>query len=194
MTDNQTSFWMDKKVVIGVSGGIAAYKTAYLVSKLTQLGAKTVVSMTANATRFVSPLTFETLSHNKVVLDLFSDRVLPGSATGHIALADDSDFLILAPATANIIGKIVGGIADDALTTIVMAFRKPIFVVPAMNKNMWNNPFVVGNVKRLEDAGYRIIGPEVGNLACGGDGIGRMVEPKNIISSIETYFQRDLQK
>lgn len=171
----------NKTIIVGVTGGIAAYKSADLVSKLKQAGADVWVAMTKEAAKLVTPLTFRTLSKNPVISDLFSDE-LSDIHVPHISLSEKADLIIVAPATANIVGKFAQGIADDPLTTIVMASRAPKLIAPAMNKNMWNNPVVQENVGRLKNMGFEMIGPEAGWLACGDEGIGRMVEVQAIIN------------
>jgi len=170
----------DKTIIVGVAGGIAAYKSADLVSKLVQEGADVWVSMTAEAAKLVTPLTFRTLSKNPVITDLFSEE-LAGISVPHISVTEKADLIIIAPATANIIGKMAQGIADDALSTMVMGSKAPKLIAPAMNRNMWDNPVVQENVSKLKALGYLMIGPETGWLACGDEGIGRMSEVQAII-------------
>jgi len=179
----------NKTIIVGVTGGIAAYKSADLVSKLKQNGADVWVAMTKEATKLVTPLTFRTLSRNPVITDLFSDE-LSNIPVPHISLAEKADLIIIAPATANIIGKINQGIADDPLTTIVMASKAPKLLAPAMNRNMWENPIVQGNIKKLSAIGYQLIGPEVGHLACGDEGVGRMSEVADIIARAEEIIAK----
>ncbi|MFH1709741.1 MAG: bifunctional phosphopantothenoylcysteine decarboxylase/phosphopantothenate--cysteine ligase CoaBC, partial [bacterium] len=171
----------NKTIIVGVTGGIAAYKSADLVSKLTQLGANVRVTMTAEAAKLVTPLTFRTLSKNPVITDLFSEE-LADIPVPHISMTEKADLFIIAPATANIIGKIAQGIADEALSTMVMASKAPKLIAPAMNRNMWENPVVRENISKLRSLGYQVIGPEVGWLACGDEGAGRMAEVPEIIS------------
>jgi len=171
----------DKTIIVGVTGGIAAYKSADLVSKLVQLGADVWVAMTVEAAKLVTPLTFRTLSKNPVITDLFSEE-LAGIPVPHISVTENVDLLIIAPATANIIGKMAQGIADDALSTMVMGSKAPKLIAPAMNRNMWDNPVVQENVSKLKVLGFQMIGPETGWLACGDEGIGRMAEVQAIIS------------
>jgi len=172
-----------RRIVVGVSGGIAAYKAADLVSKLRQRGASVTVVMTQAAQEFVTPLTFESLADSRVITDLFSDR--SPYVMGHIALSDWAEVVVIAPATANVIGKIAAGIADDALTTVVISAKCPILLAPAMNDAMFTNRVVQANLKRLESLGYKIIGPAKGWLACGKIGEGRMVEVPAILEAIE---------
>jgi phosphopantothenoylcysteine decarboxylase/phosphopantothenate--cysteine ligase len=171
----------NKTIIVGVTGGIAAYKSADLVSKLVQQGADVWVAMTPEAAKLVTPLTFRTLSKNPIITDLFSEE-LAGIAVPHISVTEKADLIIIAPATANIIGKMAQGIADDALSTMVLGSKAPKLIAPAMNRNMWDNPVVQENVSKLKTLGYQMIGPETGWLACGDEGIGRMVEVQVIIS------------
>ena len=159
-----------KKIVLGVTGGIAAYKAAELVRELVRAEAEVYVVMTKRAQAFITPLTFQTLSGNKVTTELFS--LIEESEIGHISLADRADVLVIAPATANIIGKIACGIADDMLTTIVMATRAPVLLAPAMNVHMWENPICQENIQKLRSRGFHFIDPEAGELACGYEGKG----------------------
>ncbi len=170
-----------KTVVVGVCGGIAAYKAVEVVSKLKKLKADVHVIMTKNATNFVSPLTFRSISHNRVITDMFDE---PESfEIKHISLAEKADLILIAPASANIIGKISNGIADDMLTTTVMATKAPVFLVPSMNTNMYENRIVNENISRLAELGYLFIEPDVGMLACGISGKGRLPEPEHIVSA-----------
>ena len=175
-----------KKIVLGVTGGIAAYKAAELVRELVRGGAEVFVVMTRSAQAFVTPLTFQTLSGNRVATDLFSP--LEESEIGHISLADRADALVIAPATANVIGKIAGGIADDLLTTVVMATKAPVLLAPAMNVNMWENPICGENIRRLRDRGYRFLEPATGELACGYEGKGRLPEVSVIVEEIRALL------
>jgi len=165
----------NRTIIVGVTGGIAAYKTADLVSKLVQEGADVWVVMTREAAKLVTPLTFRTLSKNPVITDLFSDE-LSSIPVPHISVTDKADLIVIAPATANIIGKMAHGIADDALSTMVLASKAPKLIAPAMNKNMWDNRIVQENVLKLKTLGFNIMGPESGWLACGDEGVGRMVD------------------
>ncbi len=170
-----------RRIILGVSGGIAAYKAADLVSKLVGAGAEVRVVMTAAATRFVGALTFETLSGNPVASDTF-DRSI--SVYPHISLADWGELLVVAPATANILGKAAGGIADDALSTTLLSFSGPVLFAPAMNTRMWSNPAVQHNHELLGARGCYFTGPAEGKLACGETGIGRMSEVAEIVKAI----------
>ena len=171
----------NKTVIIGVTGGIAAYKSADLVSKLVQLGADVWVVETKEAAKLVTPLTFRTLSGNPVITDLFSEE-LSDIPVPHISITEKADLMIIAPATANIIGKVAQGIADDPLSTMMISSKSPKLIAPAMNNNMWENPVLQENISKLRALGHKIIGPEVGWLACGSTGSGRMVEVADIIS------------
>lgn len=175
-----------KNIVIGVSGGIAVYKVADVVSRLKKLGANVYVIMTKHATEFVAPLTFQSLSQNYVVTDMFEDPKTWD--VEHIALAKRADLFLIAPATANVVGKMAHGIADDMLTTTVMATTAPVFVALAMNTNMYNNPIVQNNVSILRGYGYEIIEPESGRLACGDIGAGKLASPEGIVAAVEAYF------
>jgi phosphopantothenoylcysteine decarboxylase/phosphopantothenate--cysteine ligase len=179
----------DKTIIVGVTGGIAAYKSADLVSKLVQAGADVWVAMTKEAANLVTPLTFRTLSKNPVITDLFSDE-LAGTPVPHISITDKADLMIIAPATANIIGKIAQGIADDPLSTMAMASKAPKLMAPAMNKNMWDNPVVQENISKLKRLGIQFIGPDTGWLACGDEGIGRMAEVPEILKKAEELIAR----
>ncbi|MCH5162549.1 MAG: bifunctional phosphopantothenoylcysteine decarboxylase/phosphopantothenate--cysteine ligase CoaBC [Clostridiales bacterium] len=175
-----------KTVLVGVCGGIAAYKTCSLVSKLVQSGAVVHVMMTENATKFVAPLTFETLSHNRVTVDTF-DRDFTWEVE-HVALSKKADVLIIAPATANVIAKLAVGIADDFLTTTALACKCPTIVAPAMNCEMLSAPPTVQNLKTLEDRGVKIVYGGEGYLACGDTGRGRMAEPEALYEAISELF------
>lgn len=182
------SILQHKEIVLGVSGGIAAYKAAALTSKLTQAGAKVSVVLTANACRFVQPITFEALSHRPVYTDTFTEPV-PG-VIAHIDVADRADLVILAPATANIIGKYANGIADDMLSTMLLATTAPVMVAPAMNVNMYNHPAVQANMQRLLSYGVTMVEPNEGMLACGWVGRGRLAEPEEIVEAAIRFFEQ----
>ncbi|NQT28939.1 MAG: bifunctional phosphopantothenoylcysteine decarboxylase/phosphopantothenate--cysteine ligase CoaBC [Candidatus Saganbacteria bacterium] len=171
----------DKTIILAISSSIAAYKSCEIVSQLKKLGAEVWVVMTREATNLVTPLTFRTLSGNPVICDLFSPE-LSKIPVPHISLTKKADLLLIAPCTANIIGKIASGIADDALTTMVLASSCQKLIAPAMNPLMWNNVVVGDNVKRLKKLNFEFIGPEEGKLACGDEDIGRMSEPEAIVS------------
>ncbi|MCR8995621.1 bifunctional phosphopantothenoylcysteine decarboxylase/phosphopantothenate--cysteine ligase CoaBC [Brevibacillus sp. 7WMA2] len=182
------SILQHKEIVLGVSGGIAAYKAAALTSKLTQAGAKVSVVMTANACKFVQPITFEALSHRPVYTDTFKEPV-PG-VISHIDVADRADLVILAPATANIIGKYANGIADDMLSTMLLATTAPVMVAPAMNVNMYNHPAVQANMQRLLTYGVTMVEPNEGMLACGWVGRGRLAEPEEIVEAAIRFLEQ----
>ncbi len=175
-----------KTVLIGVSGGIAAYKTCYLVSRLVQSGATVHVMMTENATKFVSPLTFETLSHNRVTVDTF-DRDFTWEVE-HVALAKKADALVIAPATANVMAKLAYGIADDFLTTTALACKCPIIVAPAMNKDMFDAAATRENIAILSSRGVKTVFGGEGYLACGDSGRGRMAEPETLFDELCKLF------
>lgn len=169
-------------VLLGVSGGIACYKSCEIVSRLKKLGAGVDVIMTAHATEFVSPLTFETLSARPVVSDMFSRE--RQWEVEHIALAKKADICVIAPATANIISKLAEGIADDMLSTTYLALKCPIIIAPAMNTNMYDNPIVKDNLAKLKSKGVIIIDAVEGRLACGDSGKGKMAEPVDIVAKV----------
>jgi phosphopantothenoylcysteine decarboxylase/phosphopantothenate--cysteine ligase len=169
----------DKTVILGITGGIAAYKSVELLRLLVQAGATVHVIMTRAATEFVAPLTLQTLSGNPVHTELFS--LLSEQEIGHISLADRADLFIIAPATANCIGKLAGGIADDLLTTTVMATKAPVLLAPAMNVNMYENAIYQENEAKLQRHGYRFAAPVSGYLACGWEGKGKMQDPAAIM-------------
>lgn len=181
-----------KTVLLAVSGSIAAYKIANLARMLKKLGCNVHVLMTQNATQFINPVTFETLTANKCLIDTF-DRNFQYSVE-HVALAKQADVVMIAPASANVIGKIANGIADDMLTTTVMACPCPIIVAPAMNHNMYHNPIVQDNIKKLASFGYKIVTPDTGMLANGDMGDGRMPEEKELLWHIikEIACEKDL--
>ncbi len=174
---------MNKSIILGVTGSIAAYKAADMTSRLTKSGHTVFVVMTAHAVGFVSPLTFQTLSRNAVTTGIFDEK--ESWHPGHIALADRADLLLVAPATANVIAKLAHGIADDALTSIALATQAPVLIAPAMNGKMWKHPATVENVSRLKARGVRFIGPEEGMLACGYEGIGRLWDVAGIVAEAE---------
>ena len=175
-----------KEIVLGVTGGIAAYKAAEFVRLLVKEGASVHVVMTRNAQEFVTPLTFQTLSGNPVVIDPFA--LIEGREIGHIALADLAELIVILPATANIIGKIANGIADDFLSTMVMASKAPILLAPSMNVNMWENKALQRNVQILIDRGCRFMEPGEGELACHWYGKGRLPELGNVLEKIRDLF------
>ena len=171
-----------KNIILGVTGGIAVYKAADLCSKLVSEGFDVRVVMTPNALRLISSQIFLTLSKNRVLTDLF-DEYQPRPE--HVDWAEWADLLVVAPATANFIGKFASGIADDALSTTALTFRGPVLLAPAMNENMWNSPVVQDNLAKLaQKLGVRTVGPDTGRLACGTSGKGRMAEPSDILEAI----------
>lgn len=182
-----------KTVVLAVSGSIAAYKIASLASALKKLHANVQVLMTKNAVNFINPITFESLTGNKCLVDMF-DRNFQYSVE-HVALAKQADVVLVAPASANVIGKIAHGIADDMLTTTVMACKCKKIIAPAMNTNMFDNPILQDNLKILEHYGYEVISPAVGYLACGDTGAGKMPEPELLLQYIlrEIAYEKDMQ-
>ncbi|MCX4303707.1 MAG: bifunctional phosphopantothenoylcysteine decarboxylase/phosphopantothenate--cysteine ligase CoaBC [Clostridia bacterium] len=181
-----------KNILIGVSGSIAAYKTAELVSMLRKQDANVFVSMTENAKKFINPITFETLTNNKCLVDTF-DRNFEFK-TEHISIAKQVDLVVIAPATANVIGKIANGLADAMLTTTIMACKCKKLIAPAMNTAMYENPIVQENIEKLKHFGYEIIEPNEGILACGDSGKGKMEEPEAILEYIfkEIAYEKDL--
>ena len=178
-----------KTVVLGVTGSIAAYKIANLASALVKLHADVNVIMTKNATNFITPITFETLTGNKCLIDTF-DRNFQFNVE-HVALAKRADIFMVAPASANVIGKIAHGIADDMLTTTIMASKCPKLISPAMNTNMFENPILQDKLKILEKYGYEIINPASGYLACGDTGAGKMPEPETLLNYILRTIARE---
>ena len=182
-----------KTVVLAVSGSIAAYKIASPASALKKLHANVQVLMTKNAVNFINPITFESLTGNKCLVDTF-DRNFQYSVE-HVALAKQADVVLVAPASANVIGKIAHGIADDMLTTTVMACKCKKIIAPAMNTNMFDNPILQDNLKILEHYGYEVISPAVGYLACGDTGAGKMPEPELLLQYIlrEIAYEKDMQ-
>ncbi|MFF2457422.1 bifunctional phosphopantothenoylcysteine decarboxylase/phosphopantothenate--cysteine ligase CoaBC [Peribacillus simplex] len=184
---------IDKKVLLCVTGGIAVFKAAALTSKLTQEGAHVKVIMSESARKFVTPLTFQALSRNDVYTDTFDEK--DSSVIAHIDLADWADIILLAPATANVIGKVANGIADDMITTTLLATEAPVWVAPAMNVHMYVHPAVQKNMKTLRSFGYQFIEPGEGYLACGYVGKGRLEEPETIVEHLNRYFgERKSQK
>lgn len=176
-----------KNILIGVTGGIAAYKSAGIVSLLKKKGYNVKVVMTENATKIIGPLTLETLSRNRIYVDMWDSN--PHYEVEHISLADWADVVLIAPATYNIIGKVANGIADDMLTTVISAVsvRKPVFFALAMNVNMYENPILKENIDKLKSFGYRFIDAKEGLLACNYSAKGRMSEPEDIVDEIERY-------
>ncbi len=182
MTDPRANPLQGREVLVGVTGGIAAYKTAALVSRLVQAGAGVSVMMTEAATRFVGPLTFQTLTGRPVHTTLWA----PAETwrTEHIALADRAHVAVVAPATANVLGKLACGLADDLVSTVLLALDVPLILAPAMNVAMWQHPAVQANVETLRTRGVRLVGPEAGWLACGVTAHGRMAEPETLFNAV----------
>ncbi len=177
---------LDKNILIGVTGGIAAYKVVEVASRLKKSGANVRVMMTRNATEFVSPRTFQEITGNAVSVEMFGDAA--NFHVAHIALADFADVILIAPATANFLAKMAHGIADDLLTTTILAFDKKILIAPAMNTKMFENPATQENLKILKSRGIKILEPATGNLACGTSGKGRLPEPVEICAAVEKIF------
>ena len=183
----------DLNILLGVSGGIAAYKAVELASKLTAIGAKVNTVMTKHACRLIGPKSFEAVTNSAVFTSLWERG--EKYKIGHVNLADWADIVVVAPATANIIGKIANGICDDLLsTTLCAASAKPILLAPAMNDDMWNNPAVQRNVETVKETGFQLIGPEKGRLACGTEGIGRMSEPQDILEALKEMASKIKRK
>lgn len=178
-----------KTVVIGVSGGIAVYKACDVVSRLKKLNANVHVIMTKSATEFVTPLTFQSLSQNYVVSDMFEEPKTWD--VEHISLAKKADVFLIAPATANVIGKVANGIADNMLTTTVMATTGKVLIAPAMNTNMYRNPILQRNISILKELGYNFVDPDSGRLACGDIGEGKLASPEKIVDAVVDLFNED---
>lgn len=175
-----------REIVLGVCGSIACYKAADLTSKLAQAGCRVTVVMTAAAKRFVTPLTFESLSARKVLHDAWD--LTDAADPQHIALTERADLLLIAPATTDLLGKAANGLCDDLLTNLISAAACPIWFAPAMNHRMWDNPATQRNVQRLRDDGHTFVGPEAGWLACRNVGAGRMSEPLTILQRLAAHF------
>ena len=177
----------DLNILLGVTGGIAAYKAVDLASKLTSAGAKVNCILTRNATKLIRPKSFEAITSHPVLTGMWKKPAAGYNAEiSHISMAQNADIIVIAPATANIIGKAANGICDDLLsTTLCGCWNKPVLLAPAMNNNMWDNPAVQKNIETLKGFGFYTIGPETGRLACGDDAIGRMSEPVDIVKKIE---------
>ncbi len=181
----------DRQIVLGVTGGIAAYKACDLTSRLVKQGAKVRVVLTEHAARFVPPMTFAALSGNPACTDTFAPRM----ELEHISLAKWADAFVIAPATANCLGKLANGIADDLLTTTALATTAPLLIAPAMNANMWRHPATQANLQTLLSRGAKTVGPGVGRLACGDDDVGRMAEPAEIVEALDKLLngKRDFE-
>ncbi len=177
-----------KTIVVGVTGSIAAYKTADIVSQLRQRDYEIFVVMTPGAKNFITPLTLQTLSRHPVLHDLSEEGTPKTSSCGHIELADQADLLLVAPATASAIARLAHGFADDALGAVALATRAPLLIAPAMNGKMWDHPATQENVLRLRQRGAEFIGPASGMLACGYEGPGRLIESSFIIDYVEKFL------
>ena len=181
-----------KKIILGVTGSIAAYKAGEIIRRLKDQGAEVTVVMTREAEHFITPLTLKSLSERKIYRDLFSENDDTGrrplGEMEHIALAREADLLLIAPATANIIGKIAHGLADSLLSCIVLASEAPLLIAPAMNDKMYGHPAVQENITCLKGRGVRFVDPVEGKLACGTEGIGHLAEVESIIEAVEKIF------
>jgi len=173
----------NKNIVIGMSGGIACYKVCEIISYLKREGANIEVIMTKNATEFITPLTIETLTKNKVIINMFDNK--EHTEVEHIRLAQKADIFLIVPATANIIGKVANGIADDMLTTTIIATKKKVVFAPAMNNQMYENEIVQENISKLKKHGYEFIEPQEGNLACGYKAKGKLAKTELIIEFLK---------
>lgn len=182
----------DKKILLCVTGGIAVYKAAALTSKLVQAGAHVKVILSESAQKFVTPLTFQALSRNEVYVDTFDEK--NPRVIAHIDLADWADLILVAPATANTMGKIAGGIADNMITTVLLAATSPVWIAPAMNVHMYDHPAVKKNLSILAEYGYKFIEPSEGYLACGYVGKGRLEEPEKIVQLVQQFFTDQFQQ
>jgi phosphopantothenoylcysteine decarboxylase/phosphopantothenate--cysteine ligase len=179
----------NKNILIGVTGGISAYKVCDIISSLKYKGANINVIMTKNATKFITPLTLETLSKNKVYVDMFDFDY--ESEVKHIALAKKADLILVAPCSANVIAKLANGVADDMLTTTLIASKAQVIIAPAMNDNMYSNSIVQDNINKLKRFGYEFVEPDIGNLACGYIGRGKLAKKETIISYLENLLRGD---
>jgi phosphopantothenoylcysteine decarboxylase / phosphopantothenate---cysteine ligase len=188
VNEQRKGFIMEKKkILLAVSGGIAAYKAAPVASKLYQSGYEVKVILTESAQKFITPLTFQTLTRQAVYTDTFEEK--DPSVVSHIDIADWADLVLIAPATANVIGKLANGIADDMLSTTLLATKADVLIAPAMNVNMFNHPAVKKNMETLATFGWRFIEPNEGLLACGWIGKGRLAEPEELINAVHMYFE-----
>lgn len=181
-----------KKVLVGLTGGIACYKVPYLVRDLHRADAETRVLMTEAATKFITPLTLEAVSNHPVAVEMFPENEFV--STRHIDLGEWPDLVIVAPATANFIGKIASGISDDLLTTVICACQKPVMIAPAMNPGMWAHPATQKNVAYLQKIGYQILGPGEGDMACDHTGLGRMLEPDELFEAVRSFLDKGAKK
>jgi len=182
----------EKNIIVGIAGGIAAYKACEIIRRLKKLGAQVIVAVTENAQKFITPLTLETLSENEVVSEMFPEKRMVG--VRHVNLAQWADLILIAPATANIVGKIRAGIADDILSTVVISTKSPVMIAPAMNVNMYENPIFQENMEYLKKLGYKFVEPEIGDLASG-VGKGRLPKPETIVGQVVRLLtgKRDLE-
>ncbi|HAX61488.1 MAG TPA: bifunctional phosphopantothenoylcysteine decarboxylase/phosphopantothenate--cysteine ligase CoaBC [Elusimicrobia bacterium] len=178
----------NKNIIIGISGSIAAYKSCEIIRLLIKEKATVIPVMTKNAAEFITPLTIQTLSKNRVYVNMFESNF--DWEIEHISIAKKSDLFLIAPATANVIAKIATGIADDSLTTLVLSVRCPVVICPAMNSEMYKNPVTQKNISYLKKIGYYFIGPEKGELACGEEGDGRLANPEKIIAAVKAALAR----
>ena len=176
------------RIVLGITGSIAAYKAADLASQLTKAGHEVTCVLTKGALEFVTPLTLATLSRRPVVTDLFAEK--EGWQPGHIQLADDADLLLIAPATANVLASLAHGFANDALTAIALATRAPMLIAPAMNGKMWLHPATQKNVETLKGWGVQWVEPAEGLLACGYEGVGRLAPVEEILAAVQTLLEK----
>jgi phosphopantothenoylcysteine decarboxylase/phosphopantothenate--cysteine ligase len=180
-------------VLLGVTGGVAAYKAVELASKLTATGAKVTTVMTENACKFVQPISFRAITALEVYTSMWLET--DKYKIEHVSLAEQAQIVVVAPATANIIAKMANGICDDLLSTILCGcWQKPVVIAPAMNSNMWGNPAVQWNIKSLKEMGFELTGPQTGRLACGTEGVGRMSEPQDILNAIEKIASKIKRK
>ena len=180
-------------ILLGVSAGIAAYKSADLASKLTQRGDSVRTILTPGAQKFITPLTFGAVTRQEVFTDLYEDD--PSYKGGHISLSEWADLLLVAPATADLIGKLAAGLGGDLLTVTALAFDKPVLFAPAMNDRMWKNPVVQENITRLQEVlGYKLINPGEGHLACGSIGPGRLAEVPELIEALDQVLQPETEQ
>ncbi len=185
-----SSFWQGKRILLGVTGGVAVYKSVGMVSKLVQAGAEVDVVMTPGAMEFVQPLLFASITHRTVYHNPWQAERRPE----HIALAERPDLIVVAPCTANTMAKLAYGIADNLLTGVLLCTKKPVLLAPAMNCGMWTAAATQRNVRILQADGYHFVGPETGNLACGDVGIGRMAEPEGILAAMEEVLEGEERK
>jgi phosphopantothenoylcysteine decarboxylase/phosphopantothenate--cysteine ligase len=183
----ETTTVKGKKIVLGVTGSIAAYKAAVLASKLVQAGAEVRAVLTRSAASFVGPLTFQTLTGHPVMIEMLEPP--KEFNPSHIAPSEWADAIVIAPATANIMGKVACGIVDELVVGIVLATSAPVVVAPAMNDTMWNHPVIRANVAKLNQLGYHLVGPGEGWLACGRRGVGRMAEPQAILEAVREILK-----